>query len=86
MVATLTCMTAVAMMHLSDVRPAIRTVAGKDVAVEFAKQEAEMKRLHIEAWEKSPRGKKGSAGGMGLSSLFGKLGVHKTHASDAKPC
>lgn len=70
-------MTAIAILQPPDVRPAIRSVAGKDVALEFAKQEAESKRLHVEAWERSRKGKKGAVGGMSLSSLFGSAGVSK---------
>jgi import inner membrane translocase subunit TIM50 len=42
-----------AFLQLPDVRAAIKPMAGKNVALEFAKHEAESKRQQIEAWHSS---------------------------------
>ncbi|CCM03006.1 uncharacterized protein FIBRA_05121 [Fibroporia radiculosa] len=52
-----------------DVRPILEAYHGKDIPLEYAKKEAEMKRKHIEDWEKNRKGF--SAGSFTLSSLFG---------------
>ncbi len=47
----------------------LQAYAGKNIPIEFAKTEAEMKRKHIEEWEHSKKGL--SRGGWTLSGLFG---------------
>ncbi|KZV78511.1 HAD-like protein [Exidia glandulosa HHB12029] len=58
-----------------DVRPILSKYAGKDVAVEYAKQEAEHKRAFLEDWHAKNRGRSMpgaglSSGGFTLSKLF----------------
>lgn len=50
-------------------RPVLQAYEGKDIPIEFAKKEAEMKQRHLEEWEHSRKGL--SRGGLTLSSLFG---------------
>lgn len=55
-----------------DVRPILNAYHGKDIALEYAKKEAEMKSKHIEDWEKNKKGH--LANSFTLSSLFGSSG------------
>ncbi|RDX48583.1 NIF-domain-containing protein [Lentinus brumalis] len=59
----------IAIFKTPDVRPVLQAYAGKNIPIEFAKTEAEMKRKHIEEWEHSKKGL--SRGGWTLSGLFG---------------
>jgi import inner membrane translocase subunit TIM50 len=66
---------AIAIHRPDDVRPIWKAYQGKDVALEYAKFEAEMKRKQVEQWEKSGGGKSvvsGSAGSW-LSWLMGAV-------------
>ncbi|KAF8324887.1 HAD-like domain-containing protein [Cantharellus anzutake] len=60
----------IAIHKTEDVRPVLKAYAGKDVAVEYAKKEAESKKKHIEEWERQG-GNKSVVGGFTMSSLFG---------------
>lgn len=61
---------ALAIHRPADVRPILKAYAGKDVALEYGKFEEEMKKKHIEEWEKS--GKKNSVvQGVSIGKLFG---------------
>jgi import inner membrane translocase subunit TIM50 len=53
----------------------LKAYQGKDVVLEYAKFEAEMKRKQIEQWEKSGGGKSvvSNAGGSWLSRLMGAV-------------
>ena len=62
-------MTAIAIFKTPDVRPVLKAYEGKNIPIEYAKKEAEMKRQHLEEWEHSRKGL--SRGGWTLSSLFG---------------
>ncbi|KAI0700964.1 HAD-like domain-containing protein [Cerioporus squamosus] len=59
----------IAIFKTPDVRPVLQAYAGKNIPIEFAKKEVEMKRKHIEEWEHSRKGL--SRGGWTLSGLFG---------------
>ncbi|KAI9064763.1 NIF-domain-containing protein [Trametes sanguinea] len=59
----------IAIFKTPDVRPVLKAYQGKNIPVEFAKVEAEMKQKHLEEWEHSRKGL--SRGGLTLSSLFG---------------
>lgn len=61
---------AIAIHRAQDVRPILTAYAGKDVAVEYAKKEADSKRKHVEEWERSGKSS-GAVGGVTLSGLFG---------------
>jgi import inner membrane translocase subunit TIM50 len=64
--------TAVAFLKPPDVRPILTAYAGKDVAIEYAKKEAENKRFLIQDWEKKREGKGAMVGGVSsLSRMFG---------------
>ncbi|KAI0944047.1 hypothetical protein AcV7_001975 [Taiwanofungus camphoratus] len=52
-----------------DVRPILDAYRGKDIPLEYAKKEAEMKQKHIDEWQKNRKGF--STGAFTLSSLFG---------------
>jgi len=67
------CPLAIAIHRPDDVRPILKAYQGKDVALEYAKFEAEMKRKQIEQWEKSGGGKSivSNAGGSWLFRLMG---------------
>lgn len=61
---------AIAIHRPADVRPILKAYSGKDVALEYGKFEADIKRKQLEEWEKS--GKKRSAvEGVSISRLFG---------------
>lgn len=61
---------AIAIHRPADVRPILKAYAGKDVALEYGKFEAEMKQKALDEWEKS--GKKRSAvEGVSIGRLFG---------------
>lgn len=62
---------AIAIHRAQDVRPILTAYAGKDIAVEYAKKEADSKRKHIEEWERSGKAASGAVGGVTLSGLFG---------------
>ncbi|KAI0363989.1 NIF-domain-containing protein [Pilatotrama ljubarskyi] len=59
----------IAIFKTPDVRPVLQAYQGKNIPLEFAKKEAEMKQKHLEEWEHSRKGL--SRGGLTLSSLFG---------------
>jgi len=69
------CAVAIAIHRPDDVRPILKAYQGKDVALEYSKFEAEMKRKQIEQWEKSGGGKSvvSNAGGSWLSRLMGAV-------------
>lgn len=50
-------------------RPVIKAYEGKNIPIEYGKQEAESKRRFIEEWRKSGKSNHGS--GLTLSGLFG---------------
>ncbi len=50
-------------------RPVLQAYEGKNIPIEFAKKEAEMKQRHIEEFEHSRKWLSG--GGLTLSGLFG---------------
>ncbi|KAF6752219.1 import inner membrane translocase subunit tim-50 [Ephemerocybe angulata] len=51
----------------ADVRPILQAFEGKDVAIEYAKKEAEAKARHVEEWKAKTKGVSTSS----ISSLFG---------------
>ncbi|KAH9888372.1 NIF-domain-containing protein [Cubamyces lactineus] len=59
----------IAIFRTPDVRPVLKAYEGKNIPIEFAKKEAEMKQRHLEEWEHSRKGL--SRGGLTLSGLFG---------------
>lgn len=61
------CYEAIAIYRPQDVRPILEAYQDKDIPIEYAKKEAEAKRLHVEEWEKSH---KSVATGFTLSGLF----------------
>lgn len=67
---------AIAIYKPQDVRPILEAYSGKDIPLEYAKKEAEAKKLHIEEWEQKRKGL--SSGGFTLSGLFGM-------SSDVRP-
>ncbi|KAL7420371.1 mitochondrial inner membrane protein required for protein import [Cryptotrichosporon argae] len=54
-----------------DVRPIIKAYEGKNIPVEYAKKEAEAKRIAVEEWERTHPTPTAGAGSGFLSSLFG---------------
>lgn len=68
----LTSYVAIGIFKPPDVRPILNAYHGKDIALEYAKKEAEMKSKHIEDWEKNKKGH--LANSFTLSSLFGSSG------------
>jgi len=54
-----------------DVRPILKAYEGKNIPLEYARKEAEIKAKHIEEWEKERKGKGGAVTGFTLSGLFG---------------
>lgn len=60
----------IAIYRPPDVRPILKVFHGKDIPVEYAKQEAEAKKRHIEAWQQGG-GKRLSESGFTLSKMFG---------------
>ena len=60
---------AIAIFKTPDVRPILQAYEGKNIPIEFAKKEAEMKQRHLEEFEHSRKGL--SRGGLTLSGLFG---------------
>ncbi|KAF8314928.1 HAD-like protein [Clavulina sp. PMI_390] len=71
---------AIAIHNPKDVREVLKAYEGKDVAIEWAKYEAEMKRRHIEAW-KAKGGNTGS--GAATSWLSKTIGGSKTPTTTA---
>ncbi|KZT72401.1 NIF-domain-containing protein [Daedalea quercina L-15889] len=64
-----------------DVRPILGAYHGKDIPLEYAKKEAEMKQKHVEEWE---HGRKGlPTNSFTLSNLFGGSG--QAHSSPIPP-
>jgi import inner membrane translocase subunit TIM50 len=59
----------IAIHRPEDVRPILKAYAGKDISVEYAKKEAELKQKFIEEWERNG-GSKSAVGGVTLSGLF----------------
>ncbi|KAF9783789.1 HAD-like protein [Thelephora terrestris] len=70
LVAMIPFLESIAIYRPPDVRPILKAFHGKDVPVEYAKQEAEAKKRHIEAWQQSGA-KRLSESGFTLSSMFG---------------
>ncbi|KAH9912589.1 HAD-like protein [Amylocystis lapponica] len=66
-----------------DVRPILEAYSGKDIAIEYAKKEAEAKRKHIEEWENNRKGF--SANSFTLSSLFGASGQRTPNTGPVPP-
>ncbi|PCH35686.1 HAD-like protein [Wolfiporia cocos MD-104 SS10] len=64
-----------------DVRPILQAYHGKDIPLEYAKKESEMKRKHIEEWEQNRKGALSSS--FTFSSLFG--GSSQSDASPVPP-
>ena len=67
---------AIAIYKAPDVRPILQAYHGKDIPVEYAKQEAEAHERHVAEWKNKPKGLTYS--GFTISSLFGtktKVGV-----------
>ena len=60
-------------------RPILENFQGKNIPVEYAKQEAEAKQKFLEEWRKS--GKAKVAGGLTLSGLFGGPGTVSVSSS-----
>lgn len=52
-----------------DIRPILEAYRGKDIPIEYAKNEAEARERHIAEWQKKRKGL--STGGFTFSSLFG---------------
>jgi hypothetical protein len=75
--------TAIAMFNVKDVRPILKAYQGKDIPVEYAKKEAEAKRVAIEEWERrNPNA--GQGGGAGwLGGMFGGVAVSYIPSSSA---
>ncbi|KAL1945374.1 hypothetical protein VTO73DRAFT_2225 [Trametes versicolor] len=69
LIAVIPFLESIAIFRTPDVRPVLQAYEGKDIPIEFAKKEAEMKQRHLEEWEHSRKGL--SRGGLTLSSLFG---------------
>ena len=61
---------AIAIYRPPDVRPILNAFHGKDIPVEYAKQEAEAKKRHVEAWQQGGA-RRLSESGFTLSSMFG---------------
>lgn len=59
---------AIAIYKPPDVRPLLKAYHGKDIPIEYAKQEALAKERFLEDWKKSGKAKTG--GGLTLSGLF----------------
>ncbi|KAJ3482365.1 hypothetical protein NLI96_g7027 [Meripilus lineatus] len=69
LVAMIPFLESIAIYKPQDVRPILEAYSGKDIPLEYAKKEAEAKKLHIEEWEQKRKGL--SSGGFTLSGLFG---------------
>lgn len=78
MLSVFTC-PAIAIYKPQDVRPILEVYHGKDIALEYAKKEAEAKQKHIEEWEKNR--KTLSANSFTFSGLFGSSQVSCLHHS-----
>lgn len=64
------------MFNVKDVRPIVKAYQGKDIPIEYAKKEAEAKRVAIEEWERrNPGGAAGGGGAGWLGGLFGGVAV-----------
>jgi len=61
---------AIAIYRPPDVRPILNAFHGKDIPVEYAKQEADTKKRHVEAWQQGGA-RRLSESGFTLSSMFG---------------
>ena len=62
------------MFNVKDVRPILKAYQGKDIPVEYAKKEAEAKRVATEEWER--RNPAGAGGGSAwLGGMFGGVAV-----------
>jgi len=70
LVAMIPFLESIAIYRPPDVRPILKAFHGKDIPVEYAKQEAEAKKLHVEAWQHGGA-KRLSESGFTLSSMFG---------------
>lgn len=65
-------------------RRVLKAYAGKDIALEYAKVEAEMKAKHVAEW-KEKKGKKAS-GGLSFGSMIGLSGVRPFPPSSPLIC
>jgi len=61
---------AIAIYRPPDVRPILKAFHGKEIPVEYAKQEVEAKKRHVEAWQQGGA-RRLSESGFTLSSMFG---------------
>ena len=71
--------TAIAIFKTPDVRPVLKAYEGKNIPIEYAKKEAEMKRKHLEEYEHSRKGL--SRGGFTFGALFGGSEQVRFHPS-----
>lgn len=63
---------AIGINAVKDVRPVLKAYEGKDVPKVFAARQAEIKRQHIEEWEKEREASKGNPlAGFSFASMFG---------------
>ncbi|RXK42686.1 hypothetical protein M231_00242 [Tremella mesenterica] len=63
----------IAMYNTPDVRPVLKAYEGKDIPIEYAKKEAETKRLALEQWERTHPKSIAGAGSGWVTSLFGSV-------------
>ncbi|KAF9471782.1 HAD-like protein, partial [Pholiota conissans] len=82
LVAIIPFLESIAIYKPQDVRRVIKAYAGKDIPVEYAKVEAEMKARHVAEWQEK-KAKKAS-GGLSFGSLVGLSGV-SSHSQDQPP-
>lgn len=59
------------MYNVKDVRPIVKAYQGKDIPIEYAKKEAEAKRVVLEEWERKNGGASTGGGSSWLGSMFG---------------
>ncbi|EJF60655.1 NIF-domain-containing protein [Dichomitus squalens LYAD-421 SS1] len=69
LVAMIPFLESIAIFRTPDVRPVLKAYEGKNIPIEYAKKEAEMKRKHLEEYEHSRKGL--SRGGFTFGALFG---------------
>ena len=64
---------AIGIFSPADVRPILKAYDGKDIPREYAKKEAEAKRVAVEEWERLHPSSVHGAGSGFLSSVFGSV-------------
>lgn len=65
--------TAIGFFSPADVRPILKAYQGKDIPTEYAKKEAEAKRIAVAEWDRlHPTSLHGAGSGL-LSGLFGSV-------------